>query len=197
MIGKLTGTIDVIYDDYIILDVAGVGYRIFCSNKSLSSLEAKSKYSFFIETYIREDIIRLYGFKTKLEQDWFVILQSIPGVGAKVSLAILGVFDPNELVKIILDNNVSFLCRVNGIGKKVAERIINELKHKKFSGISNNIGQPMVNNNIMEAISALENLGYNKTNAQEAVTRAQEKIGKNVETTELIKLSLKEITIKG
>ncbi|WP_438721716.1 Holliday junction branch migration protein RuvA [Bartonella rochalimae] len=131
MIGKLKGILEHIFSDHIILDVQGVGYIIFIPNRLHSSLPAIGEsLSLFIETHVREEAIRLFGFATKSEQEWFCLLQNVPGVGAKVALAILGSLSVNELTQAITLNDIATISRTPGVGKKVSERIVSELKNK-------------------------------------------------------------------
>ena len=132
MIGKLTGILDEVGEDHCIVDVNGVGYVAYCSMRTLGGLPGVGvAVTLFIETYVREDMIRLYGFATTLEREWFRLLQSnVQGVGAKVALAILSTLAPPDLANAIALRDIAMVSRAPGVGKKVAERIVTELKNK-------------------------------------------------------------------
>ncbi|MGB3390478.1 MAG: Holliday junction branch migration protein RuvA, partial [Pseudaminobacter sp.] len=132
MIGKLKGTVDEIGEDYCVVDVHGVGYVAHCSTRTLAALpDAGEAVTLFIETYVREDMIRLYGFQTTLEREWFRLLQNnVQGVGAKVALAVLSTLPPADLANAIALRDIAMVSRAPGVGKKVAERIVTELKNK-------------------------------------------------------------------
>ncbi|WP_455476274.1 Holliday junction branch migration protein RuvA [Bartonella sp. B17] len=205
MIGKLKGTLEHVFDDHIILNVHGVGYIVFISNRLRCSLPALGEsLSLFIETHVREEAIHLFGFAAKTEQEWFCLLQNVPGVGAKVSLAILGVLSPNELAQAIALSDVAMVSRAPGVGKKVGERIVRELKSKAppFNGDAlHSISSPHleVKNNqpIDDALSALVNLGFERDQAAQAlglVMNALEE-GKTVSSALLIRDSLKLLSL--
>lgn len=184
MIGKLTGIIDEITDDHIILDVHGVGYRVFLSSRILQRLVLTEELSLFIETYIREDMQKLFGFSTKPEREWFRVLQNVQGIGAKAALGLLSSFSLSELSKAILSGNVTFITKAPGIGKKMAERLITELKNKSLPldgeegleglqeslAVSSFVVQEEVLPSLVEdVISALCNLGYEKKHVKSTV----------------------------
>lgn len=176
MIGKLSGIIDSIYDDYLILDVNGVGYRIFCSSKILAcDINIGSKASFYIETIVREDSITLFGFKNLREKECFNTLCKVSGIGSKVALKIMGVAEIDEIISGIVNSDKNIFCRASGVGSKVALRIITELQNSSFikgyenmkfvNSLESNIISENKDNNkqiILDAISALEGLGYQK-----------------------------------
>jgi Holliday junction DNA helicase RuvA len=119
MIGKLKGVVDEIADDHVILDVHGVGYVAFCSARTLGNLPSQGEAAILlIETYVREDVLRLYGFGTALEREWFRLLQNVQGVGAKVALAVLGTLTPSELANAIALRDIAMVSRAPGVGKK-------------------------------------------------------------------------------
>src|SRR4051812_39274012 len=131
MIGKLKGLIDSYGEDFVILDVAGVGYQVHCSARTLQALPSRGEAAVLsIETYVREDMIKLYGFASDLEREWFRLLQTVQGVGAKVALAVLGTLKPGDLASAIALQDKATLSRAPGVGKKVAERIVAELRDK-------------------------------------------------------------------
>ncbi|WP_455477961.1 Holliday junction branch migration protein RuvA [Bartonella sp. B10] len=199
MIGKLKGTLEHIFDDYIILDVHGVGYVVFISNRLRSSLPAIGEnVSLFIETYVREDVIRLFGFAVKAEKEWFCLLQNVPGVGAKVALAILGILSPDELAQAIALNDVSMISRAPGVGKKVSERIVRELKSKALP-FNDNIPQSVsysrievANQPLHDALSALVKLGFERDQVSSALAAAMNALeGETISSALLIRHSLK------
>ncbi|UXN03943.1 MULTISPECIES: Holliday junction branch migration protein RuvA [unclassified Bartonella] len=204
MIGKLKGIIDEIGDDHIILDVHGVGYVVFLSNRTLATLGSIGEaVTLFIETHVREDFIRLYGFTTKLDQEWFKILQNVQGVGAKVALAVIATLSAGELANAIALRDVAMISRAPGVGKKVAERMITELQGKApaFSTISNenfgmleDIGSANAPSSVSDAVSALTNLGYSREQAANAVASALKQAGDEAESATLIRLGLKELS---
>src|SRR5213079_1492014 len=131
MIGKLTGTIDSYGEDFIILDVGGVGYLVHCSARTLQALPAAGQpVMLAIETHVREDQIKLFGFLSDVEREWFRLLQTVQGVGTKVALAVLGTLKPAELASAIALRDKAMVARTPGVGPKVAERIVTELKDK-------------------------------------------------------------------
>ena len=131
MIGKLKGLIDCYGEDYVILDVGGVGYQVHCASRTLQALPAPGEAAVLsIETYVREDQIKLFGFRSDLEREWFRLLQTVQGVGAKVALAVLGTLPPSELANAIALRDKATVARTPGVGQKVAERIVTELKDK-------------------------------------------------------------------
>ena len=131
MIGKLKGTIDEIGDDHVLVDVHGVCYEVFCSSRSLGRMGSVGEaVVLFIETYVREDQLKLFGFLSALEREWFNLLQSVQGVGAKVALAVLSTLTPSELANAIALQDKTAVSRAPGVGPKVAIRIVTELKNK-------------------------------------------------------------------
>ncbi len=197
MIGKLKGIIDTISDTNLILDVNGVGYLVFTPQKTLSSLSIGSPATFFIETIVREDSISLYGFSTSSEHEFFNLLTTVQGIGPKAGLAILSALTPNEISTAILSGDAKIFTTANGIGKKTAERIITELKDKVAKTNINielsTITKTIKPNTIAEdAISALSNLGYTRSQSFETVMKIINKTP-NIEMNDLIKLALKEI----
>lgn len=131
MIGKLKGLIDSYGEDFVILDVGGVGYQVHCSTRTLQHLPSPGEAAVLsIETYVREDAIKLFGFRTDQEREWFRLLQTVQGVGAKVALAVLGTLAPSDLANAIALRDKAAVARTPGVGPKVAERIVTELKDK-------------------------------------------------------------------
>ncbi len=203
MIGKLKGVVDEIADDHVILDVHGVGYVAFCSARTLGNLPSAGEAAILlIETYVREDVLRLYGFGTALEREWFRLLQNVQGVGAKVALAVLGTLTPSELANAIALRDIAMVSRAPGVGKKVAERIVTELKNKAPAfagdaaaniGLKQEIGEGVASTAVGDAVSALSNLGYSRDQAANAVASALREAGEDADSAKLIRLGLKEL----
>mgnify|MGYP001500895107 FL=1 len=204
MIGKLTGIIDVVKSNYVLLDVNGVGYIVFASGRTLSKIGGKGDpCALMIETHVREDHIHLYGFADALEQEWFNILTKVQGVGAKVGLAILSIASPNELSLAIAAQDKAVFARADGVGPKLATRIVTELKDKTASLDLSPINMPSKNKETnetmseahsMEALSALVNLGYGRSEAMIAINRAVKNLPEDADLGTLIKQGLKELS---
>ena len=201
MIGKLRGRVDQIGEDFAIIDVGGVGYEVFASPRVLAVLgTAEGEVTLSIETHVREDQIRLYGFRTEEERQWFRLLQSVQGVGAKVALAVLGVLAPADIANAIaLQDKVAI--RAPHVGPKLAQRIVTELKDKApaltAAGVklpAGGAGPPRgAAATSAEAISALVNLGYPHAQASAAVSAAWRELGAEAKTEALIRRGLKEL----
>jgi Holliday junction DNA helicase RuvA len=203
MIGKLTGTIDSLGEDFVVLDVHGVGYLVYCSARTLHELPAVGKAAALaIETHVREDQIRLFGFLSAAEREWFRLLQTVQGVGAKVALAILSTLRPADLATAIAMRDKAAITRAPGVGPKVAERIVTELKDKspalaavdpavvRLSGALEDKRAP---GPVSDAVSALINLGYDRPQAMAAISAAVRDAGEGADTARLIRLGLKEL----
>ncbi len=203
MIGKLKGIIDSYGEDYVILDVHGVGYQVHCSARTLQALPAAGEAATLsIETHVREDQIRLFGFASDVEREWFRLLQTVQGVGAKVALAVLGTLKPADLASAIALRDKAAIARTPGVGPKVAERIVTELKDKapafadvdpalvKLSGAVDEDRAPQP---IRDAVSALVNLGYGQPQAAAAIAAAAREAGEGADTAKLIRFGLKEL----
>ncbi|WEX09991.1 Holliday junction branch migration protein RuvA [Chelativorans sp. AA-79] len=204
MIGKLKGIVEEIGEDHCIIDVGGVGYVAHCSARTLSSLgRAGEAATLFIETYVREDMIRLYGFQSALEREWFRLLQNnVQGVGAKVALAVLSTLTPAELANAIALRDIAMVARAPGVGKKVAERIVTELKSKAPAfageatgtiGLKQELGEGVASAPVSDAVSALANLGYSRDIAANAVAAALKSAGEGADAGTLIRLGLREL----
>jgi len=180
MIGKLTGRIDFVGIDHVIVDVGGVGYLVHCSSAALSRLSAGIDVSLFIETKVSDDAIRLYGFVAVEEREWFRLLQTVQGVGARVALAILSVVKTSDLERSIVLGDKTIVGRASGVGPKLAGRIVSELKDKAPALVMQRHadGGAAVSHLSdahpaeSDAIVALMNLGYSQQAAAEAVARA-------------------------
>ena len=204
MIGKLRGIVDSVGEDWVILDVGGVGYEVACSTRTLDSIPAVGEMlSLSIETYVREDQIRLFGFIDDLERAWFRLLQSVQGVGAKVALAILSTHSANDLANAIALQDKAQIARAPGIGPKVAQRLVTELKEKVPAmsqvGIGTSGDQEAITGvpegtAATDAVSALTNLGYPLNQASNAVALASKKIDGEPRAEELIRLGLRELS---
>ncbi len=184
MIGKLRGRIDEIDEDSVIIDVGGVGYHVFCSSRTLSALPAAGEAAqLIIETHVREDHIHLYGFPDTVERDWFRLLCTVQRVGNKMALTILGAYTPQQLAHAILAKDTAAFSRISGVGPKLAERIVTELKDK-VGNCRLRIFQPFrldrqkakkkarLPAGPKTPISALVNLGYSRSEAYGAALKA-------------------------
>lgn len=202
MIGKLSGRLDEIGEDWAMVDCGGVGYVASCSARTLRRLPgAGEAVSLVVETVMREDSIRLFGFLDKAERDWFRVLQTVQGVGAKVALALLDALAPDELARAVSAGDKAALGRASGVGPKLALRLITELKDRvpasvggAFMPAAEMVATPAGGGNaVAEAASALANLGYKPAEASVAVAAAVSKLGKGAEVGALIRQSLKEL----
>ncbi|MQW88113.1 Holliday junction branch migration protein RuvA [Sinorhizobium saheli] len=204
MIGKLKGTIDEIGEDHVVLDVHGVGYVAYCSARTLAKLGSGGEAAvLFIETYVREDQLRLFGFLTALEREWFRLLQTVQGVGAKVALALLSTLTPGELANAIALQDKTSVARAPGVGPKVAVRIVTELKNKAPAfagdmapsiGLKQELGEGVAAAPVSDAVSALTNLGYSRDQAANAVAAALKNGGEGADSAKLIRLGLRELS---
>ena len=202
MIGRLKGVIDSYGDDWVIVDVGGVGYHVFCSAKTHAALPpAGEAAQLFTEMLVSENAIRLVGFATSGERDWFKLLESVQGVGTKVALAILSVLTTAELINAIALGDKAMVGRANGVGPKLAQRIVTELKDKApalagadpaLATLQADLDAPRPTA-AADAVSALVNLGYNQTQAGAAVTAAMREGGEDGAAETLIRLALKEL----
>jgi holliday junction DNA helicase RuvA len=203
MIGKLKGIIDSYGEDFVILDVNGVGYQVHCSPRTLQELPATgAPVTLAIETHVREDQIRLFGFLADGEREWFRLLQTVQGVGAKVALSVLSTLKPADLASAIALRDKAMVTRAPGVGPKVAERIVTELKDKvpahaqidpalvRLSGALDERRAPQP---VSDAVSALVNLGYGQPQAAAAIAAAARAAGEGADAKSLIRLGLKEI----
>jgi len=203
MIGKLKGILDESGEDWVLLDVNGVGYIVSCSARTLANLPPRGEaYELLIETYVREDQIRLFGFGTALERDWFNLLQSVQGVGAKLALTILSTLSSEELTSAVMMEDKASVSRTPGVGPKVAQRIVSELKDKtpagpleglSGGGSGGDVPTGVLSGSSGDAISALVNLGYSRSMAGAAVAKIVQS-GDEHDTAALIRLGLKELS---
>lgn len=173
MIARLWGSVDTIKDSFVILNVQGVGYKVQCSQRTLETLEIAKPCTLYIETVVREDALLLYGFSSQEEQAWFTLLTTVPGVGARVALALLSFCSGHELAQAILSQNKKYLTGADGVGPKLAERLIHELKGKLSqsplgsvytSAAAASFPVQKAEDTILEdALSVLMNLGYRRS----------------------------------
>ncbi len=186
MIAKLWGRLDEILDDGVVVDVRGVGYHAYCSGRTLRGLPAAgAPVELFIVTHVREDHIHLYGFLDAIERDWFGLLQTVQGVGARVALAILAVIEPHDLMLVIAAQDKAALMQANGVGGKLASRILTELKDATGTlGLGPAVAAAASGGREGDAISALVNLGYRRAEAAGAVASAASSGAKEVSMTE-------------
>jgi holliday junction DNA helicase RuvA len=202
MIGKLKGVIDSVDEEALILDVNGVGYLVSASARTLRALPvAGEPTELLIETHVREDAIRLYGFLTAGERDWFRLLQSVQGVGAKVALGILGVLSGDALSAAVARQDKAMMARAPGVGPKLAARLVLELKDKAPAMSVTDFGHaeagrdhaPKLAKSAEDAVLALVGLGYAQAQAVAAVARISAQLGPAAETAALIRAGLKEL----
>jgi Holliday junction DNA helicase RuvA len=205
MIGKLTGVLDSVQGDIAVIDVGGVGYVVHAAGRTLQRLGASgAPVSLLIETQVREDAINLFGFLDQAERDWFRLLLTVQGVGAKVGLAILGTLSPDDLTTAIAAQDKTVVTRAPGVGPKLAARIVAELKDKigglslgtaalaKATGADGKVGKAAPSL-IEDAVSALVNLGYRRAEAFTAVAKAHQAAGGPATLDQLILVGLKEL----
>jgi holliday junction DNA helicase RuvA len=204
MIGKLTGKVDAIGESHLIIDVGGVGYEVQASSRTLRNLKHGDAAALTIDTHVREDAIRLFGFVSETERTWFRTLQGIQGVGPKAALAVLGILAPQDLANAIALGNWQAVEQANGVGKKLAQRIVTELRDKapalSVAGLDAPLTQAgkgktvsTASNAAAEAISALTNLGYQPVQAAQAVAVASRELGEGADVAKLIRRGLKEL----
>jgi holliday junction DNA helicase RuvA len=203
VIGKLKGTVDSVEDEALILDVNGVGYVVSASARTLRAIPAVGEPTeLLIETHVREDAIRLYGFLTSGERDWFRLLQSVQGVGAKVALAILGALSADALSAAVARQDKAMMARAPGVGPKLAARLVLELKDKApafaagdfaYADAGVERAPTLANKAAEDAVLALVGLGYAQAQASAAVARISARLGPAAETAALIRAGLKEL----
>jgi Holliday junction DNA helicase RuvA len=203
MIGKLRGVIDAYGEDNVLLDVHGVGYLVHCSARTMQALPpAGEAATLSIDTWVSQDQIRLYGFATDREREWFRLLTSVQGVGARVALAVLSTLKLAELANAIALGDKAAVARTPGVGGKLAQRIVSELKDKapEFASVdpavvrlSGDLAEKRAPQPVSDAVSALVNLGYGEIQASAAVAAAVRSAGDDATTQSLIRLGLKEL----
>lgn len=200
MIGRLAGTVEELGVDHAVVDVHGVGYVAFCPARTLERLTRGEAAVLFIETVVREDMIRLYGFSAAADRDWFRLLQSVQGVGAKVALAILSTLQGDALAQAIALQDKAAVARTPGVGPKLAARIVAELKDKGPAAMISGVPAAAISaitrapkGAPAEAVSALVNLGYGQSEAGQAVAAAVADLGEDASLDTLIRDGLKRL----
>lgn len=199
MIAKLRGAVDGIDDGKCIIDVNGVGYLVFCSTRTLAALpNPPGIASLLIETQVREDAISLYGFGSPAERDWFRLLTTVQGVGAKVALALLSSLSPDQLIAAIATQDRAALTKSPGVGPKLAIRLLSELRER--AGVMPGGGGPTfpvaalpAQSTAADALSALQNLGYRRAEAEAAIARVLAEHGEQAPLDVLIRAGLKAL----
>ena len=199
MIAKLKGVVDQVDADSAIVDVGGVGYLVSASARTLRNLSAGDVVTMLVETIVREDAIALYGFLETAERDWFRILTTVQGVGARVALSILSTLSPDEIARAIAAQDRATLSRPAGVGPKLAARLATELKDKAASfgvaptsKIAEMASMPAGSIN-EDAVSALVNLGYKRVEAFGAVARVTQRLGDEAKLDAVIRAGLQEL----
>jgi len=199
VIAKLKGLLDSVGEDWAIVDVGGVGYKVSCSSRTLASLPAIGRpVSLHIETQFREDAIRLFGFLEEEERDWFGTLRGVQGVGSRLALALLSALSAAEISQAVSAQDSKLLTRANGVGAKLAARIVNELKDKV--GAVNGATVTALRIGAVppgpssDAVSALVNLGYRQAEAYSAVAAVAKKLGPEADAATLIRGGLQELS---
>ncbi|MCE4225532.1 Holliday junction branch migration protein RuvA [Methylobacterium sp. C25] len=203
MIGKLKGIVDSYGEDFVILDVQGVGYVVHCSARTLQRLPKPGEPAdLAIETHVREDMIRLYGFRSDAEREWFRLLQTVQGVGSKVALAVLSVLEPGALATALATGDKGAIARAPGVGPRLAARLAAELKDKapSFSpadpaliALTGAVEERTAPQPVADAISALVNLGYPQIQASAAIATVLKSAPEGAEAKTLIRLGLREL----
>jgi holliday junction DNA helicase RuvA len=202
VIAKLKGTVDSVDDGSAVIDVNGVGYLVSASSRTLRDLVVGGPATLLVETIVREDAIALYGFLETAERDWFRILTTVQGVGARVGLSILSTLSPDEIARAIAAGDKASLSRPAGVGPKLAARLATELKDKAAAfgiapvahkaGIAGAVVPPTASVN-EDAVSALVNLGYRRVEAFGAVARVAQRLGEGAPLDQIIKAGLQEL----
>ena len=196
MIAKLRGRLDSFSADHAVIDVNGVGYLVFASSRTLSSLGAiGEEVVLHTEMLVAQDMIRLVGFATAAERDWFGLLTGVQGVGSRVALGILSALSADELHSAIAAGDHRMIARAQGVGPKLAQRIANELKDKVGAaalGTSGGSVAPPRGGNASDAVSALLNLGFRPAEASEAVAKAEAELGPEATLDALVRGALKK-----
>lgn len=187
MIAKLKGNIDFIRDNYVVVDVNGVGYKVFLSMYCMGKVALEKHVEFFIHTHVREDAFSLYGFLSFDELEMFELLISISGIGPKAAVSILSIADPKTIAAAVVNEDSSILTRVSGVGKKTAERVILELKNK-ISNLSSSESKNVVSDS--DAFEALVAMGYSVSDSRDALKNVPQDIN---DIGERVKYALRSI----
>ncbi len=201
MIAKLTGNLDSIGEDGAVIDLAGVGNQVFCSGRTLGALGRPGDgVGVCVETHVREDHIHLYGFVDEVERDWFRLLTTVQGVGARVALALLTIASPDRLADAVIAQDRATLTEAQGVGAKLAARIITELKDRVEALVVVRrvdfaaAGEGRDAGPVPDAVSALVNLGYRRGEALGAVSHAAQQMGGDASLEALVRAGLKELS---
>src|SRR6516165_9864165 len=199
MIAKLAGIVDQIGADLAVIDVGGVGYLVFCSARTIAGLPpAGAPARLLIETHVRDDHIHLYGFIDAAERDWFRLLTTVQGVGPRLAVALLSSATPDQLARAILAQDKAALTRADGVGARLAARIVNELRDKLGSFAAASVPAPVSppeasDGPAADAVSSLVNLGYRRSEAYAAVATAPHRLGSGADAGALIRAGLQEL----
>ncbi|MEZ5680628.1 MAG: Holliday junction branch migration protein RuvA [Erythrobacter sp.] len=196
MIAKLKGLLDETGADWAVIDVSGVGYLVHCSTKTLAALgEVGEACTVYTDLQVSENDMRLLGFAESAERDWFRLLTQVQGVGSKVALAILSALSTAEVQQACCNGDAAMVARANGVGPKLAGRIVNELKDKAGAlpggSAGSGVAAAPAGGNSADAVSALENLGFKPAMAARAVALAQGELGEGASEGDLIRVALK------
>jgi Holliday junction DNA helicase RuvA len=200
VIARLRGTLDTLDEDHAVIDVRGVGYLVACPTRTLAALPRPGEaVDLLIETQVRDDSIALYGFGSSAERSWFRLLQTVQGVGARVALGILSVLGPDELARAVAAQDRAALARASGVGPRLAGRIASELRDR-LTELPGPVGAPgpgpaapPLGGPAADAVSALINLGYARSDAHAAVTKAAATLGDAAPLEALIRTGLQEL----
>ena len=200
MIARLRGRLDSRGADYLVIDVGGVGYLVHCSTRTLGALPGTGEaLDLHVETQVRAESITLYGFADTGERSWFRVLQQVQGVGARVALGVLSVLTPEELARAVVSQDKAALTRANGVGPRLAGRILSELKDRLAGELAGAalpaqaLAGGVVDGAVGGAVSALVNLGYGRSEALAAVARAAAAQGEGAGVEALIRAGLQEL----
>jgi Holliday junction DNA helicase RuvA len=193
MIARLKGILDTVGADQVIIDVGGIGYQVAVSSRTLAALGgAGAEVTLHTQMLVGDDFIRLVGFATAFERDWFMLLVSVQGVGARVALAILSALTVEEVAGAVARGDSASIARAQGVGPKLAQRVVNELKDKA-SPVSGPLPAGSPRGSISnEAVSALTNLGFRNAEASAAVARAHEELGDGASLDALVRAALRK-----
>lgn len=201
MIAKLTGILDTLNETALILDVRGVGYLVSCSSRTLNTIGLQGEQvTLFIETIMRSESIHLYGFKDQAEQDCFRLLTTVQGVGTRMGLALLSALSPHDIYQAIASQDKTILTRADGVGPKLASRMVTELKDKvpkDLVHMATVYPLPSSTPLVQEALSALVNLGYRRFEAMTALHKAQQDLGETATLNDLIRQGLSLLSRRG
>ena len=200
MIAHLRGQVFEINEDSVIIDVNGVGYVLFCSARTLGHLPASGEaLALHVETQFKAESLTLYGFESAAERSWFRLLQTVQGVGARVALALLSALTPDQLAHAIMAKDKSAFTQASGVGPRLAQRLISELQSKVGELPTAPLqtlpsASPSENGGGEDAISALVNLGYGRSEAHIAIAKVSAELGESGDVEALIRAGLKELT---